>query len=351
MGRNPQAFFAYQKNGDICIRDSDGSDTGNGTSDEVFALETKYTIQDEKLGSATLGKVRGTRGAYRGYAQIGDATYRFKPLKKAKFYDMTMVPGRIGLVDYRMRRFLQYVTSQFETAISRIIYLGPLREVPGRLYAGIAERPQDVGTAGEDAVHVLWLGRGEKKQIELRKKVGKWMAEFDIAKEMKLRQVAGPYFQLTLSDKHTGIKTTLADVGFGASQLLPVIVAGYYAPLGSLLIEEQPEIHLHPRAQTQLADLFIDVAKEGRSLFIETHSEHILSRFQRRIAEGQIDKNLVAIYYCEPTEKGTQLKRILLDSYGQLEAEGLPEGFFDDSYQESKAHMEAIAKSRVQEKP
>jgi predicted ATPase len=324
---------------------------GTGTQMQTLALKTAFLIHDEVLGDIRLIKTRGKRGAYTASMESRAGIVPFRPLKNAKFYDMTIMPGRRPGVSstslfYNLRRLSSYVTSQFEENLSRVIYLGPLREEPSRLYAGIAERPQDVGIAGEDAVHVLWLGKRERKQAELRRTVEKWMTAFDICKEMKLRQVEGPYFQLYFVDKHTGVKATLADVGFGASQLLPVIVAGYYAPAMSLIIEEQPEIHLHPKAQTTLADLFIDVSKQGKKMLIETHSEHVLSRVQRRIGEKHIDNESVAVYYCESSARGTRVRKVPIDKYGQLESDKLPRGFFDESYQESKAHMEAIVKSK-----
>jgi predicted ATPase len=134
-------------------------------------------------------------------------------------------------------------------------------------------------------------------------------------------------------------------VGFGASQLLPIIVAGYYAPEKSLLIAEQPEIHLHPKAQTRLGDLLIDISKENKTLLVETHSEHLIMRIQRRIAEGAIGKEGVALYYCEPSNKGTLVKRIIIDELGQMQ-QTLPVGFFEESYLESKSHLEAIIEKK-----
>jgi predicted ATPase len=128
-----------------------------------------------------------------------------------------------------------------------------------------------------------------------------------------------------------------------------VIVAGYYAPESSLLILEQPEIHLHPRAQGHLGDLLIDISNEKRKLLVETHSEHLLTRIQRRIAEGKIDTGNVALYYCEPSRKGTMIKRINIDQYGQFEPE-LPSSFFDESYTESRALLEAVVKKKYGKK-
>ena len=94
--------------------------------------------------------------------------------------------------------------TQFERIISNIVYLGPLREFPAPLYGGSSERPQDVGTSGEDAAIVLWVGRNERKQIQLRRKVEKWIADFEIARNLKLHKL-GPFFQLLLTDVGFGV--------------------------------------------------------------------------------------------------------------------------------------------------
>jgi len=327
-----------------------------GAYEQTVTKKTKYTITDKTIGTFVIEKIRGKRGAYSGFVTNShEEETKFTPLKKSKFYDMSQSPKLLGYVPFsqselgfNLSRFLNYITRSFEIVISNIIYLGPLREEPAPLYGAASERPQDVGTAGEDAATVLWVGRGEKKQIELRRKVEKWMEEFEIARNIKLHKL-GPFFQVLLKDWHTGIMCNLTDVGFGASQLLPVIVAGYYAPEKSLMIAEQPEIHLHPKAQTMLADLFIDISRENKKIIVETHSEHLLMRLQRRIADGSIDSDMVSIYYCEPTRGGTKVRRIEVNKYGQL-SEDLPEGFFEESYLESKEHLKAIVNKKAGEK-
>ena len=127
-------------------------------------------------------------------------------------------------------------------------------------------------------------------------------------------------------------------------------LANYFAPEGSLLILEQPEIHLHPKAQNQLGDLLIDVSRENKKLLVETHSEHLLMRIQRRIADGLIDAEQVSLYYCEPTKEGTKIRRIEIDDFGRL-GEDLPEGFFEESYTESKEHLRAIANRTKKGRP
>ena len=329
-----------------------------GAYEQTVTKETKYTFKDKTIGKFVIDKIRGKRGAYSGFVMNKDEEMKFTPLRKSKFYDMSQAPKASEYVPsyksdkselgYNLSRLLNYVTRSFEIIISNIIYLGPLREEPAPLYGAASERPQDVGTAGEDAATVLWVGRGEKKQVELRRKVEKWMAEFEIAQNIKLHKL-GPFFQVLLTDWNTGIRCNLTEVGFGASQLLPVIVAGYYAPVKSLMIAEQPEIHLHPKAQTLLADLFIDISRENKKILVETHSEHLLMRLQRRIADGSIDSDMISVYYCEPTRDGTKVRRIEVNEYGQL-GEDLPKSFFEESYLESRAHLKAIVNKKVSEK-
>ncbi len=109
----------------------------------------------------------------------------------------------------------------------------------------------------------------------------------------------------------------------------------------SLILIEQPEIHLHPKAQSILGDLFIAASNNGKRHFIiETHSEHLLSRVRRRIAEGKIKKEDVIIYYFENTFDGTNIKQLKLNDKGQYNA--FPKGFFEEAYDEAVKHLEAL---------
>jgi len=131
----------------------------------------------------------------------------------------------------------------------------------------------------------------------------------------------------------------LPDVGFGISQVLPVLVQCFYAPANSILFIEQPELHLHPKAQSNLADLFIEVisSREDRQdrniqLVIETHSEHFLHRLQRRIAEDNpehpIKPEEVAAYFAHTAGSEFQLEPLQIDRFGNII--NWPENFFGD---------------------
>jgi predicted ATPase len=231
-----------------------------------------------------------------------------------------------------------------EEVFKNSFYIGPLRAEPRRVYVTSGETPQDVGLRGERSVDVLKSVSGDPDQISrLFKKVSHWLSKFDMALDVNLRQLTDGYFFVELTNPHTKVPVNLADTGFGGSQVLPVIVQGFYAPDQSLLMFEQPEIHLHPRSQATLGDLFIDIADDNKRLIVETHSEHMISRVQRRIAEGTVRREDVAIHYFEPNEGGTRVFEIKLNEDGQFVDDGLPENFFAEGYIESMEHLKAIA--------
>ena len=118
-------------------------------------------------------------------------------------------------------------------------------------------------------------------------------------------------------------------MGIGVSQVLPVLVLCYYVPEGSTIILEQPELHLHPSVQAGLADVFIDVIKNRNvQILLESHSEHLLRRLQRRIAEEVFLPDDVALYFCELHEGESKLTPLNLDLFGEID--NWPDDFFGD---------------------
>ncbi len=243
-----------------------------------------------------------------------------------------------------------------QQSLRRTHYLGPLRAAPERFYIAGGETPQDVGLAGERAVDVLRMHRQlikpsvESESKELVTRVEEWVKRFGFSLEVKFSQASSAVYEVLFVDPHTGISVNIADVGFGASQVLPVIVEGFYSPPGCTFLIEQPEIHLHPKAQATLGDLLVDLSKHDRQVIVETHSEHLINRVQRRVADETIDRSDVAIYYFESAEQGTQIRKVGLTEYGQYVAETLPEDFFDEGFAESYQLSKAIIARKEREK-
>jgi predicted ATPase len=113
------------------------------------------------------------------------------------------------------------------------------------------------------------------------------------------------------------------------------MVVAYFAPPGSAIILEEPEIHLHPLAQSVLAELFVEVSKQRKVQFIvETHSEHLFRRLQTLVAAGSISNDGVAMYFVERKDKAAHLRELTLDKYGRVE--DWPKDFFGDALGETR---------------
>ena len=114
---------------------------------------------------------------------------------------------------------------------------------------------------------------------------------------------------------------------------MPVIASSILSRRRIVCIE-QPEIHLHPKHQTELANLFVECCKKENNIFIiETHSEHLLLRLRNLIRKGEISNEDVSIVYVNKDEGKTYCKEIRVNKYGNL-IERFPEDFFDVSYRE-----------------
>jgi hypothetical protein len=143
--------------------------------------------------------------------------------------------------------------------------------------------------------------------------------------------------ELVLVDQRTGTVVTHRDVGIGISQVLPVLVMAYGSQ-GKLLAMEQPEIHLHPALQAELADVFIEAALGPRqnSFILETHSEHLILRLMRRIREGKVKSDDIGVVFVEPLARGSRFLELRIDEEGDFIDEW-PGGFFEESFHEKFA--------------
>lgn len=144
-----------------------------------------------------------------------------------------------------------------------------------------------------------------------------------------------PELHLWDIDKRTAV--SLRDVGVGISQVLPVLALAYGCNR-KLVAIEQPEIHLHPALQAELADVFIESALGERqnTFILETHSEHLILRLMRRIREGIISPDNVCVVFVEPLKRGSRFIELRIDEEGDFIDEW-PGGFFEESFHEKFA--------------
>ena len=142
--------------------------------------------------------------------------------------------------------------------------------------------------------------------------------------------------------------TPLTDVGFGVSQVLPVLVLLYYVPEGSTVLMEQPEIHLHPAVQSGLADVMLNVATvRNVQIVVESHSEYLMRRLQRRVAEESASAEDVKLYFVSSKPGEAQVSDLLLNEWGEIE--NWPDKFFGDEMGEIAAISKASLKRRIEQ--
>jgi len=142
-----------------------------------------------------------------------------------------------------------------------------------------------------------------------------------------------------------GVACNLRDVGIGVSQVLPVLVVAYFAPKGSTIILEEPEIHLHPLAQSVLAEMFVEISQQrGVQFVVETHSEHLFRRMQTLVAKQTVSTDEVALYFVERTGKSAQLRTLQIDEFGRVS--NWPEGFFGDALGETREQARLMFERR-----
>lgn len=230
--------------------------------------------------------------------------------------------------------FLMYaLSSTLQSTSQDIIHIGPLREMPKRAYN--TDQPI-VTQSGGSAVAVLRSGKGVKQ-------IAWALQELGMANSVSVRKLAPGFVAVTLQDAGSGRFDNLADVGFGVSQVLPILATLATASPYMTVLIEQPELHLHPEAQGRLADVLYSLARSRRlKLVIETHSEHILLRLQRRVAEQIIQPRELAVYFVN----SGRVKRAEIDRYGKVDNSAIPKGFFDDDWEDlmlmTKAAAEAV---------
>jgi len=192
---------------------------------------------------------------------------------------------------------------------------------------------QHVGARGENTVYLLYKMAEElvNKQLCLGKdaqtlitQTEAWLGKILNPLTLKINQLGGKVLELLLDDFQPG------NVGFGYSSVLPIIVSGLIAKPGEKLIVENPEIHLHPKAQSALIQFLVAVANTGVQVFIESHSDHMLNGIRVAVKEAQISKNEVSIFFHDRPDfkKDVKVTSIKLDEQGELSE--YPENFFDE---------------------
>lgn len=243
------------------------------------------------------------------------------------------------------------LTMELDAAVERLTdfftrslrYLGPLRADPqaAKGFAPSSE-PDDVGTAGEYAAAVYdanrfqrisWWHPSDKvlRESTLEDAMEAWVRHIGVAHRVSTREAGLSGVSWVITPRPESRERSLSAVGVGVSQVLPILVTGLLAPVGALLLFEQPELHLHAHAQARLGDFFQGLSRAGKQCIIETHSECLVNQFRLHLVSGDLGpEHQIVIYFVEQDEQGdAHFIPVQISDRGNIL--NWPDGFFDEA--------------------
>jgi predicted ATPase len=268
----------------------------------------------------------------------------YSPERSIELSDETVQVLRLLLHDEGQADDLSfYIRRKLES----ITYLGPLRRPPSRDYVWNKMRPGMMAMDGGNFSQVLIADQSMDDSESIAQSISKWLNRMGMAEELEVRQIGNSaHYELIIHKD--GVPANLRDVGIGVSQVLPVLTTAYFAPPGSTVILEEPEIHLHPLAQAVLAELFVEVSKQRKVQFlVETHSEHLFRRLQTLVAKQTLSTDDCRLYFVERQGADAVLKNLELDEYGRVK--DWPQHFFGDALGETREQARLMFERQQQQ--
>jgi|HubBroStandDraft_6_1064221.scaffolds.fasta_scaffold00040_3 hypothetical protein len=327
--------------------------TGVGSANFVRTISGErrehWRVYTASLPPKSLALVPTGRDVFFPRVRVRQASYgRSSPTAKHRIRVFATATGMLF-------RFLQQ-------SLLRSEVVGPFRTPPERRYTFGGFGSSGGGTSGEQAVDLLITEALLKSEGDrpLHSALSFWIRHLKLAESFDVKDIAKRLnlFEVDITGAGTGTSANLADVGFGVSQVLPVLVQGLLMRRGGIYLVQQPEIHLHPDAQAGLADFFIYLASYGVVTVVETHSEYLLLRLRRRLAEGAgpveaglsiEDPNVpplttkdVAVLFTGPEGADAGVRELEIGDAFQFE--NLPTGFMSQALDDRIALLDAVGK-------
>ena len=259
---------------------------------------------------------------------IGKNLYKKKGEKIFKYIsDLFIKSGKIPKKKETLPRL-------FAPRLPDIVQVAPLRSKPQRTYNPVKE----VASPEGDHVPMLMmrLVTNDKRSWQpLHDSLSAFGRDSGMFSDIRVRRLGkkiNDSFQLQVKAR-SGVPANIMDVGYGVSQSLPILV-DIHNHRDSLFLLQQPEVHLHPRAQAELATVFAEaVRKNANSFLVETHSDYIVDRTRILVRQKKIPASDVSILFFEPTGNSVQIHNITVDSNGNLD--NVPPGYRDFFRRES----------------
>jgi predicted ATPase len=241
----------------------------------------------------------------------------------------------------------------FGTEIQRIIHIPALRGNPERTYQITAVGQEFPGVFDNYVASIItfWQSGESPKGRENLDRLNYYLNLLQLTTNIEATQLDDTQVEIKVGRlpcaKSNGSQdfpqdmVSIADVGFGVSQTLPVLVALIMADPGQLVYVEQPEIHLHPKATIAIAQAFADAAKRGVKVVVETHSELFLTGVQSLVAEDYLPNELVRLnWFTRRSDGTTKIDSANLDNLGRFG--DWPEDFADTALSIQNRYLTAV---------
>lgn len=264
-----------------------------------------------------------------------EPTLIFGQLFTLFFKEYSDVRTTKDIPDFIIRQPFKRILKDLASIIDNTEYLDAVRANTQRLYTNDSQ-----GTSFNDLILEYKSRDISQKSIEF---TNKWLKEFEIADSLEFENIEG--VATTIYFKRGNTKVALADLGYGITQFLPILLkVALEAPIlnrknsgfqivKKLILLEEPETNLHPKLQSRIADFLVDALKTFEVRFIiETHSEYLIRKTQLLTAENILDKSDSILYYFNSinTENKDLLKTIEINDNGSLSSE-FGSGFYDEA--------------------
>jgi len=292
------------------------------------------------------------------------------PILRSIYADIQKREKEIKWIVYRERCFLSFElrgpgsearrvvfghgilsSENFIPLLQSMIHLPGLRGNPRRTYPKSAAGPQFPGTFENYVASIItqWQLTNDNRLIQLSAALEDmgltWKVKAEPVDDTQVELKVGRLTHSRRGGAHDLV--SIADVGFGISQSLPVLVALVAAEPGQLVYLEQPEIHLHPRAQRKLAYVIKEASQRGVTVIAETHSSLLLKEVQTLVASGQLSRALVKLHWVQRQDDG----RSIITS-ADLDENGAfgpwPEDFDEVELDADKSYLDAVESKESQ---
>lgn len=328
---------------------------------EYSSSKDKYEVliggvNIEEIGSG----VKKTRPRLTGFIPVFQEAFQYNRLSRTSSSQI-FSDDVFTFLRSNERKISNFRRMVFET-FRNYDTLGAFREMPQRTYLLSGETASKIGRFGQNTVTMLASDSSKRgsEQIGLVDEISKWLQATGIASGIKVKYLTERHFELVVVGKD-GSDHNICDVGFGCSQVLPVLVSGIelsdraqklsHGNSQPILVIQEPEIHLHPNAQAALGSFFASLSKLNSQVFLETHSDNLVLRVARHVAAGDISENDVRIFYVQDVDGLKRVTPIQVTNDGSF-FPAWPGGFFPQRQAESfELAKAAVRKDRPPSEP